>query len=151
MVRTSWLAVPALAIALAVAGCGGSDNSSSGSSGASGSSGGSSSSSSKTPSSSSSSSGGGSALKLSADPSGNLAFNTKTLSAKAGKVTIDFTNQSSVPHAVEVEGHGVETKTKVITGGKASLTAKLKPGTYEFYCPVDGHRMAGMEGKLTVG
>jgi plastocyanin len=153
VIRTSWLAVPALAVALGVAGCGGSDNSSSGSSGASGSSGSSSSSSSssaKTSSSSSSSSGGGSALKLSADPSGKLAFNTKTLSAKAGKVTIDFTNQSSVPHAVDIEGNGVDADTKVITGGKASVTAKLKPGTYEFFCPVDGHRMAGMEGKLTV-
>jgi plastocyanin len=143
------LAVPALVAALGVAGCGGSDNSSSGPSGASGS-GSSSSSSAKTSSSSPSSSGGGSALKLSADPSGKLAFNTKTLTAKAGKVTIDFTNQSSLPHAVEIEGHGVEKETKVITGGKSSLTAKLKPGTYEFYCPVDGHRMAGMQGKLTV-
>jgi plastocyanin len=149
VIRTSWLAAPALAVALGLAGCGGSDNSSSGSSGASGSSG-SSGSSTKTPSSSSSSAGGGSALKLAADPSGNLSFDTKTLSAKAGKVTVAFTNASSVPHAVEIEGKGVEVKTKVITGGKASVATKLKPGTYEFYCPVDGHRMAGMEGKLTV-
>jgi len=26
-----------------------------------------------------------------------------------------------------------------------------KTGTYEFYCPVDGHRDQGMEGVLTVG
>jgi plastocyanin len=141
------MAVPALAGALGVAGCGSSGNSSSGGSGASSSSG---SSSSSSATKTSSSSGAGSTVKLAADPSGNLAFNTKTLSAKAGKVTIDFTNKSSVPHAVEVEGHGVEVKTKVITGANASVTAKLKPGTYEFYCPVDGHRMAGMQGKLTV-
>jgi plastocyanin len=146
VIRTSWLAVPTLAVALGVAGCGGSGNSSSGSSGSSSAG----SSSTKTSSSSSSSSGGGSALKLAADPSGNLAFDTKTLSAKAGKVTVAFTNKSSVPHAVEIEGKGVEVKTKVITGGKASVATNLKPGTYEFYCPVDGHRMAGMEGKLTV-
>jgi uncharacterized cupredoxin-like copper-binding protein len=29
-----------------------------------------------------------------------------------------------------------------------SLT--LKPGTYTFYCPVAGHRAAGMEGTLEV-
>jgi uncharacterized cupredoxin-like copper-binding protein len=37
-----------------------------------------------------------------------------------------------------------------VTNGKASVTADLKPGTYDFYCPVDGHRQAGMAGKLTV-
>ncbi|HEX4689327.1 MAG TPA: cupredoxin domain-containing protein [Solirubrobacteraceae bacterium] len=140
MTRTTWLAVPVLAVALGVAGCGGSSNDNSGSSGSSGAS---------TPSSSSGS-GGGSSIALAADPSGKLAFDKKTLTAKAGTVTIDFTNDSSTPHAVEVEGHGVEKETKVITQGKAAVTAKLKPGKYEFYCPVDGHRMAGMQGTLTV-
>jgi plastocyanin len=140
VIRTSWLTVPALAVALGVAGCGGSSDDNSGSSGSSGAS----------TSSSSSSSGGGSSIKLAADPSGKLAFDKKTLTAKAGNVTIDFTNDSSTPHAVEVEGNGVEKETKVVTKGDATLTAKLKPGKYEFYCPVDGHRMAGMEGTLTV-
>ena len=142
MTRTSWLAVPALAVALGVAGCGGSSNDNSGSSGSSGAS--------TSSSSSTSSSGGGSSIKLAADPSGALAFDKKTLTAKAGTVTIDFTNDSSTPHAVEVEGNGVEKETKVVTKGNATLTAKLKPGKYEFYCPVDGHRQAGMEGTLTV-
>jgi uncharacterized cupredoxin-like copper-binding protein len=26
----------------------------------------------------------------------------------------------------------------------------VKAGTYEYYCPVDGHKAAGMTGKLTV-
>ena len=30
------------------------------------------------------------------------------------------------------------------------MTANLKPGKYEFYCPVDGHKAAGMKGTLTV-
>ena len=143
MIRTSWLAVPALAVALGVAGCGGSSsNDNSGSSGSSGAS--------SSSSSSSSSSGGSSSIKLAADPSGKLAFDKKTLTAKAGTVTIDFTNQSSVPHAVEIEGNGVQKETKVITKSDATLSAKLKPGKYDFFCPVDGHRMAGMEGTLTV-
>jgi plastocyanin len=139
--RTTWLVLPALVAGIGLAGCGGDDSSSSGAS-SSGSSGES--------SSSSSGSSGGSKLALAADPGGKLAFDKKTLSAKAGKVTIAFTNSSGLPHAVEVEGHGVEKETKTFTDGNATLTANLKPGTYEFYCPVDGHRQAGMEGKLTV-
>ncbi len=92
----------------------------------------------------------GATLQLAADPSGKIAFDTKTLEGKAGKTTIDFENASQTPHAVEVEGNGVEEETKTIQGGKASLTLDLKPGKYEFYCPVDGHRQQGMEGTLTV-
>ena len=35
-------------------------------------------------------------------------------------------------------------------GGTSTVTAKLKPGTYTFYCSVDGHEAAGMKGTLTV-
>ena len=37
-----------------------------------------------------------------------------------------------------------------MTGGKASVTADLEAGTYEFYCPVGNHKDGGMEGTLTV-
>ena len=145
------LAAILASLAVVAAGCGGGDNNDSSSSGSSSS--GSGGNSADTTESSSSGGGGGAAQKLTltADPGGALKFNTKTLSAKAGKVTITMDNPSSVPHAVEVEGNGVEKKTNTLTQGKASLSAKLKPGKYEFYCPVDGHRAAGMEGTLTVG
>jgi plastocyanin len=97
--------------------------------------------------------GGGAASKLTltADPGGALKFDKTALSAKAGKVTITMDNPSSVPHAVEVEGNGVEKETKTLTQGKASMSVDLKAGKYEFYCPVDGHKQAGMKGTLTVG
>jgi uncharacterized cupredoxin-like copper-binding protein len=94
--------------------------------------------------------GGASKLKLTADPGGALKFDKTELSAKPGKVTIVMDNPSSVPHAVEVEGNGVEKETKTLTNGTADVTVDLKAGKYEFYCPVDGHKEAGMEGTLTV-
>jgi plastocyanin len=141
------LAAVLASLALIAAGCGGDDNDNSDSSGATGNGGGS------TTESSGGGGGGGGAtkLKLTADPSGALKFDKTSLSAKPGKVTITMDNPSSTPHAVEVEGNGVEEETKTLTKGTASVTVDLKAGKYEFYCPVDGHKQAGMEGTLTVG
>ena len=93
-------------------------------------------------------------LQLKAAASGALKFNKKTLRAAPGKVTIRLTNPSSsgIPHAVEIEGKGVEKESRTIRpGGRASVSARLKKGRYEFYCPVDGHKAAGMKGTLIVG
>jgi plastocyanin len=90
-------------------------------------------------------------LKLAASPAGQLAYNTKQLSAKAGTVTIDMANMSPVEHNVTIaEGSKVLGATPTFTGGSKTVTVKLKPGTYTFYCSVPGHRQAGMEGTLTV-
>jgi len=89
-------------------------------------------------------------LQLAADPGGALKFNKSSLEAKTGKVTIAFDNPSRIPHAVEVEGKGVEEETKTITEAKAELTVDLEAGEYKFYCPVGNHEQAGMVGTLTV-
>jgi plastocyanin len=95
--------------------------------------------------------GGGETVDVSAPADGALKFEQSSLSAKAGKVTFKFDNKSSsVPHAFEVEGNGVEEETDTITGSTASFTVDLKPGTYKYYCPVAGHEQAGMKGTLTV-
>jgi uncharacterized cupredoxin-like copper-binding protein len=94
---------------------------------------------------------GGSQLKLSADPGGALKFDKTSLSTKPGKVTVVLDNPSDVPHAIEVEGKGVEEEGKTVgKGGVSKVTVDVKPGDYEYYCPVDGHKQAGMEGTLTV-
>ncbi len=91
-------------------------------------------------------------LSLEANPEGQLKYNTSTLTAKAGKVTIDFKNMSPLGHNVTVEAPGGKTlgATPTFQGASKSLTLDLKPGTYKFYCSVPGHRMAGMEGTLVV-
>jgi uncharacterized cupredoxin-like copper-binding protein len=126
-----WILIPAVALVLTLGGCGSDDNGG-GSSG------------------SSSSGGGGETLALSADQGGALKFDKTELKAKAGKVTIDFDNPSSIEHGVGVEGNGVEAKSDIVTDSKTSVSADLKAGTYEFYCPVPGHKEAGMKGTLTV-
>ena len=134
-----WMTLLAVTAVLALAGCGGSDEKSTDS--------GSSSSSSN---SSASSGGGGETLKLAADKSA-LKFDKSSLTAKAGKVTLEMSNPSEVPHAVAIKGNGVDVDGKTIGNGETSTaSADLKPGTYTFYCPVPGHEAAGMKGTLTV-
>jgi plastocyanin len=95
--------------------------------------------------------GGGSTVTVAADPSGQLAYDKKTLTAKAGSVTIDFTNDSSTPHNVTIEqGEKELGNTDTIQASKATKTITLKAGTYSFYCSVGSHEAAGMKGTLTV-
>jgi plastocyanin len=129
MRRITWLIALVLAAGvLTAAGCGGDDEG-----GGGGSSGG----------------GGGETLTVTADPGGAISWDKSELSAKAGKVTLKIVNESDVPHAIEVEGNGVEEETKTITGGEAEVTVDLKAGEYEYYCPVGEHRET-MKGTLTV-
>jgi uncharacterized cupredoxin-like copper-binding protein len=97
--------------------------------------------------------GASSSVKLSADPS-QIAYDTTSLSAKAGNVTIDFNNpNSALGHDVCVQDQSGNKLgcSQVVTGGSSTLDLKnLKPGTYTFYCSVDGHEDAGMKGTLTV-
>jgi plastocyanin len=124
MRRITWILL--ISVALLAAGCGGDDDGG-GDSG-----------------------GGGGALTLTADPGGAISWEPGSLSASAGSVTIKLVSESDIPHAVEVEGNGVEEESETITGGETELTVDLEPGEYTYYCPVDDHRGQGMEGTLTV-
>jgi plastocyanin len=89
-------------------------------------------------------------LKINA-VNGKLAFTKKSATAKSGKVTITMKNPSSFPHGIAIKGNGVNVKGKVVQkGGTSVVSATLKKGKYEFYCPVKGHEAGGMKGTLTV-
>jgi uncharacterized cupredoxin-like copper-binding protein len=95
----------------------------------------------------------GKTAHLSANASGKLKFNKTKIIVSHGKVTFVMSNPSGSgkPHAIAVEGHGVDKDGKTVQpGGTSKITVTLKKGTYEFYCPVDGHKAAGMEGKVVV-
>jgi plastocyanin len=139
------LSATALALVIGVAACGGSSSSSSSSASTPPAS-------SSSSSSSAPSSGGGNTITNAADPSGQLKFTSSSLTAKAGKDTIKFTNMSSLPHnmtVVTADGSKVGA-TPTFTGGTKTISVDLKPGKYTFYCSVPGHREAGMQGTLTV-
>ena len=132
--RTLTLIALVLAVSIPLAACGDDDESDSGGGGGGEASG-----------------GGGQTLKIAADPGGALKFDKSSLTAEAGKVTIVMDNPSDLPHAVEIEGDGVEVAgDTVMKGGVSKASADLEPGEYEFYCPVGNHKDEGMEGTLTV-
>jgi plastocyanin len=92
-----------------------------------------------------------SALQLTADPTGQLAYDKKRAAVTAGKVAIRFVNRSTLPHNVTIaNGAKVVAQTTTIQGATTTATANLPPGDYVFFCSVDAHRQAGMQGTLTV-
>jgi plastocyanin len=121
--------VPALVAALALAGCGSEDDADE-----------------ATPAASA-----GQMIEISAT---EFAFDPPTIELdQAGEYTFRLTNDGGAPHALEIEGAGIEEAASetIGPGETAELTVELGEGEYEMYCPVDGHRDMGMEGTLVVG
>jgi len=96
--------------------------------------------------------GGGSKVDISTPSGSDLAFDQSNVSAKAGRVTIDFDNKQATPHDVVIEDSSGQQlgKTDLISSSTASTDVELQPGTYTFFCDVPGHEEAGMKGTLTV-
>jgi plastocyanin len=107
----------------------------------------------------------GTVLKISdTSKPGKWSFGQKRLTAKAGRVTIEFHNDSGLGHNVRVHtgkccfkpGYKDLGGTPVIgatdsdkrTTVRASL--QLEPGTYTFLCPIAGHFQGGQHGTLVV-
>lgn len=90
-------------------------------------------------------------LELSAPADNSLTYNTDSLEAEAGEVTIRFDNQAALEHDVALEREGDQVaKSDLVSEATTEVSAELEPGEYVFFCTVPGHREGGMEGTLTV-
>jgi uncharacterized cupredoxin-like copper-binding protein len=176
MKGTLALAALALVLALVLTSCSGGANSSSGASGGGSSSsskattsrssgegygyGGGNTSSSSSPTTTNSSSGGALETIVIKETEFKLSPSSVTLS-KPGTYKFKTENKGTTQHSLEIEGKGVksegseegeaELKQALNPGKSGVLTVTFqKPGTYEMYCPVDGHEQEGMKGEVVV-
>jgi len=89
-----------------------------------------------------------------------LSPSTVTLN-RPGTYAFKAENEGSTEHNLEIDGNGLKSKGGGV--GEARLRQNLnpgqsgvltvtfqEPGTYEMYCPIIGHRLAGMKGKVVV-
>jgi plastocyanin len=68
-----------------------------------------------------------------------------------GTYELEVENKGKIPHNLTVAGPGGTERTQDISAGQsATLTVKLKPGNYDFYCSIPGHKQQGMNQKVTV-
>jgi uncharacterized cupredoxin-like copper-binding protein len=140
--RVPVLSIAALAAAVGVAGCGGSDNSKSESTSAA-----------TAPGQAKMPASPPQKLSLQADDDGGLYFKPTKLEARAGAVALVMENPKTTgkEHGIAVKGNGVDEDGSVVEPGKtATVMATLKPGRYTFYCDYDDHAKRGMKGTLTV-
>ncbi|WP_460072589.1 cupredoxin domain-containing protein [Streptomyces sp. YKOK-I1] len=80
----------------------------------------------------------------------HIQLSTQTF--QAGRYTFTAQNMGHHEHALELEGPGGESRSKTLDPGQSTtLTVTLKPGSYQVYCPVDGHKDLGMKTHITVG
>ena len=141
MLHKSLIAL-AVAIPLTVSACGGGDDSSTTSAATT----------TESSSTSTTASGGGGGAGGAVDVSETeYKLDPSDPTVAAGKVTISASNDGGTTHNLEIEGNGVEEVTDDLQPGQSgSLSVDLKPGEYEIYCAIDGHKDLGMEGTLTV-
>ena len=88
-------------------------------------------------------------LNIAADPNGQLRIRHERGAAPSpGDLAVRSENESNVPHNIVIDDKGVGEV--VQDGGVSQFEASFEAGEYEYYCSVQGHRQAGMEGTLTV-
>ena len=97
---------------------------------------------------------GGSVIKTVKVHETEYKLNPSNISlTKPGTYVFKGVNDGTTTHALAVEGNGLDQDGMDISpGSSGTLKVTLsKAGSYEIYCPVDGHKDLGMKGTITVG
>ncbi len=73
-------------------------------------------------------------------------------SFRPGTYTFEAKDAGASTHALEINGPGVKDRStpNINHGQSATLTVTLQKGSYEIWCPVDGHKQRGMDAHITV-
>ncbi len=80
-----------------------------------------------------------------------LRFSPSAISIPADTpVRIVFTNRSRVYHDLVIPKLGRRTP-RIGPDESSELLIRAEPGTYVFYCSIQSHNQAGMDGTITVG
>jgi plastocyanin len=66
------------------------------------------------------------------------------------KVALQMTNLGSVEHDITAEGLALHIHVMTTEKRVQQEVGPFKPGTYDIYCGVVGHRESGMVGKIVV-
>ena len=80
---------------------------------------------------------------------------------KPGTYAFKAVNKGSIQHSLEIDGDGLKSQGGEVgearleqnsnPGQSGVLTVTFQePGTYQMYCPVIGHRLAGMKGEVVI-
>jgi uncharacterized cupredoxin-like copper-binding protein len=79
-----------------------------------------------------------------------LSLSTSTFAP--GAWTFAVVNKGTTTHALEIDGPGVEDRKSgaLAPGDSTKMAVTLQKGTYQLYCPVDGHKGLGMQTSITV-
>ncbi|HEY2093560.1 MAG TPA: hypothetical protein VGJ81_16925 [Thermoanaerobaculia bacterium] len=70
----------------------------------------------------------------------------------SGPMTLNIANGGKEDHSLVIDGNGFHAflPEPLKRGDRATLDIDLKPGTYQVYCPVEGHKGKGMSKTVTV-
>jgi hypothetical protein len=70
---------------------------------------------------------------------------------RSGVIAFEATNDGLVRHALALDAPAGQVRTRALRPGeRATMSVRLPPGTYRWYCPIGDHEERGMVGRVRV-